>query len=1102
MKSEAIAVSSRFRRRYLKCSRASSVDRCSPFFGACLAFYLGAITLVAIPSTPTLARRKPEKVRLNKVAEFNGPNGNAERDASTVFQEAEKLRTEQREVTNQEAVNKYREAAELFRSVDDLEHETRALRSAGEVLQVLGNTRSALACYNEALQLSRKIKSRLEEGKLLNDIAYAQFLDGNTNAARRNSLAAVQVAKAINDQRLKAQGLSTLGEAFYNLGDLAIAEKYQQQALKIWTEVGDQSGKALASVALGYYKSFLGEPTEAVALFNQAVSAAAAANDVRHQALALNGLGNVAAKLGYKQEALDAYTKARELAERIGDRICLASILAGEGSLHFWLGDAKTALIYLEEAVPIFEQIDQQWGIAETKLMLGQVRHSLGDYPKALSALTEALAVFKALQMSRLEAHTLREIGSVQTSMGDIQAALRSFEQVLRLNRFGQDQRHEAYTLTYIGKAYEALGDSKQALRHFERALELSRIAADPAGESNALLGLARVQRNRGNLISAQQSLQSAIAINESVRTKVASQDLRASFLASVRGSYELYIDVLMLRDMAKRQPSVVAEAFAISEKARARSLFESLQESGTNVREGVEPGLLSKERELSQKLNETAQQHIQALARKDAAQADKLNREIDSLSAEYSSVQNQIRASSPQYAALSFPEPLNLSEVQQNILSEDSVLLEYALGDERSYVWVVTRSTISGYQLPSRAEIEGSALRLRNLYVAQQAVPGESVEQRDERQAKVAGAMPAETELLSKLILKPLSATLGDRRLLIVADGALQYVPFHVLNDPDSQATQPLIAKHEIVYEPSASTLAVMWKEANRRKAAPNTIAVFADPVFEVDDPRVKRALDASTPETEESKKVRQALRDIGLSADGVQIPRLLASRQEAEAILNSAPWGGLKAVGFEANRQRVLKGNLADYAVVHFATHGLINSEHPELSGIVLSLFDEQGHSQDGFLRLHDIYNLRLPADLVVLSACSTGLGKDVKGEGLIGLTRGFMYAGASSVVASLWKVDDDATAELMKRFYQAMFSKGLTPAAALREAQLTMSRHERWHAPYYWAGFVIQGRYDQHVAATNFKVFTPTHIATAVTVVGLLLTSLFVFLRRRRT
>jgi CHAT domain-containing protein len=199
--------------------------------------------------------------------------------------------------------------------------------------------------------------------------------------------------------------------------------------------------------------------------------------------------------------------------------------------------------------------------------------------------------------------------------------------------------------------------------------------------------------------------------------------------------------------------------------------------------------------------------------------------------------------------------------------------------------------------------------------------------------------------------------------------------------------------------------------------------------------------------------------MRDVG----NQEFPRLPFSRREAEAIVAAAPRGeSIKALDFEASRDTATSADLSNYAIVHFATHGLLNSNHPELSGIVLSLVDQNGKSQDGFLRLHEVYNLRLPAELVVLSACQTGLGKEVRGEGIVGLTRGFMYAGAARIVASLWKVNDAATAELMKRFYQRIFAKGLRPAAALREAQVEMWKDGRWRLPYYWAPFVIQGEW----------------------------------------
>jgi CHAT domain-containing protein len=274
------------------------------------------------------------------------------------------------------------------------------------------------------------------------------------------------------------------------------------------------------------------------------------------------------------------------------------------------------------------------------------------------------------------------------------------------------------------------------------------------------------------------------------------------------------------------------------------------------------------------------------------------------------------------------------------------------------------------------------------------------------------------------------------------------------------------LISDHEIINEPSASILALVSSESAKRGPTSNSVAVIADPVFELDDPRITSAdkpdAKSATGKVEETE-FHQALRDVNLSGER-HISRLPASGAEASAIVSVAPWrSAFQATGFEASRGTVMKTDLGKYRILHLATHGLLDNEHPELSGVVLSLFDQKGKPQDGFLRLQDIYSLRLPVDLVVLSACNTGLGKDVKGEGLIGLTRGFMYAGASSVVASLWKVDDEATAELMRLFYGYMLRDGLSPAAALRKAQVSMSQQKRWQSPYYWAGFVIQGQYQ---------------------------------------
>ncbi|MBO0798005.1 MAG: CHAT domain-containing protein, partial [Blastocatellia bacterium] len=364
------------------------------------------------------------------------------------------------------------------------------------------------------------------------------------------------------------------------------------------------------------------------------------------------------------------------------------------------------------------------------------------------------------------------------------------------------------------------------------------------------------------------------------------------------------------------------------------------------------------------------------------------------------------------------------------------------------------------------------------------QSRPGETASQRVARVSEARSSYGPQAAALSRMLLAPAAEQLKSKRLLIVGDGALQYLPFGALPVPVMDehenggkgekeragksreinrhplAQLPLIVEHEIVNLPSASTLAVLRRELDGRKPAPKEVAVLADPVFSPDDDRVEHANLAQGAQTnnENLAVLGRALRDV---REG--LVRLPMTREEAQAILTLTPQNNrLEALGFRASHATATSSELSQYRIVHFATHGLLDSEHPNLSGLVLSMVDERGRPQDGFLALNEIFNLKLPAELVVLSACQTGLGKEIKGEGMVGLTRGFMYAGAARVVSSLWRVDDTATAELMKLFYQGMMREGMRPAAALRAAQIEMWKKPQWQTPFYWGAFVLQGEW----------------------------------------
>jgi CHAT domain-containing protein len=511
--------------------------------------------------------------------------------------------------------------------------------------------------------------------------------------------------------------------------------------------------------------------------------------------------------------------------------------------------------------------------------------------------------------------------------------------------------------------------------------------------------------------------------------------------------------------------------AFEASEQRLARVLLDTLSHPDVQRQLLTNPklnDLVTKQLELRRSIFSKFSLRSEAVLKNKTDRVVELDRQIASLSSERSDIESQIRTQYPDYAELMSPRPLAADDNQQQ-LDPDTQLLEFALGEKRSYAWVVTSDKIQGFELAPRKDIEALATRLLQAITERnRKIPDETSANTKIRWNKADKDYEDAAAALSKLILTPIAPALQRDRLVVVADGALQLVPFALL--PDPVASSQLIAKHEIVSLPSASVLALQRQELAHRKPAPMGVAVVADPVFELQDPRIaeaKKAHKNKTPPPVATLPIRppnetliSALRSVG--ADD-KLYRLVMSRVEAAEIERVVPKNELfEALDFQANRGVVMSGALSKYRYVHFATHGVINLEHPELSGIVFSMVDENGKEQDGYVRLYEIYNLNLPAELVVLSACQTGVGKQIRGEGLMALTRGFMYAGAARIVASLWKVDDSATAALMAQFYKEMFTNGKKPAAALHAAQVYMSQQKPWKSPYYWAGFVLQGEW----------------------------------------
>jgi CHAT domain-containing protein len=782
---------------------------------------------------------------------------------------------------------------------------------------------------------------------------------------------------------------------------------------------------------------------------------------------------------------LDALRQALALFRAVGDRRGEGVVINNLGLVYSSLGERQLALDSYQKALPFLRALGDRRREAYALHNIGMIFAEQGKRQEALEHFAQALPLSRGVNDRRMEATLEDSRGQVYLKLGEKQKALDHLGKALALRRETEDRQGEASTLTNLGKAYAEMGDAQQALTHLQQSLALRRVVRDQRGEAATLYEIARIERDRGNLNEARTQIATALELTESLRTRVIAPQLRSSYFASVQDYYALNTDLLMQLHQRSPAGGFNALAFETSERARARSLLETLAESRADLRGGIDPALLARERALQQQLSTKEQARMQLLSRKhtpeQAAAADK---ELRELTTQYQELQAQIKTKSPRYVALTQPQPLKLAEIQQQVLDADTLLLQYALGLERSYLWAVSRDAITSFELPKRDEVEAIARRFYESLIAYNE-PARAVT-RDAQSMATTPKVNEAARALSQLLLSPVAAQLGTKRLLIVADGALQYVPFGALPTPKDEGGKmkdekkslhpssliphPLIVDHEVINLPSASSLAVLRRELAGRKAAAKALALFADPVFSADDTRLQRAQTQTTPTQPATTETRElespltrAIREAGVAEASLRIPRLPGTRREAAAITALLPEAQRKqALDFDASRAVATSEELSQYRIIHFATHGLLNSQHPELSGIVLSLVDREGKPQDGFLRMHEIYNLKLPAELVVLSACQTGLGKEVKGEGLVGLTRGFMYAGAARVMASLWKVDDRATAELMKHFYQGMVKENLRPAAALRAAQVAMWKQQRWSEPYYWAAFVLQGEW----------------------------------------
>ncbi|HUP43049.1 MAG TPA: CHAT domain-containing protein [Thermoanaerobaculia bacterium] len=963
----------------------------------------------------------------------------------------------------------YSRRAKILHAFGRPEEAREQLLAALDIWQDLGELGSIAGTFVMLANLERDASNWEEMNRYL-EMAQGMALELDDREVQVNSL--VQYCKAELDQGRTEEALATCS-----------------RALELCEEAGLAAQTIDALINLGYIHFYRGELDRARAYYARALELQREHPDPVREATLGNNLallheaaGEYQTALAYFQEALDAY-------EDLGRQDFSGKVLLNMGQIHQQrLANVALAGELYRQALARMVEAGDVLGRIGVLHALGELQAEQGELTEARGTLEQALGLSRTAGSRTLLAGSLARIGELHLRERNSAAALEPLEESRELFRASEHRRGEAGILPILAEAYARVGEEERALDLLFEAASLNEAIGDRAGLAESHYRIARIERDRGDLAAARSAIEQAEAVVDAVRLLIGTDDLRALFSATTRPYHELHVEILMAQHRQRPEGGHDAEALRESERARARSLLEILAEADLELGPEVPPELLAERADLQARLfaKEIERQKLLAEESADATSLFRVKLDLEGLLTRLRETERRIRAASPRYAALTHPQPVTVGEIQRSLLDGETALLEYSLGEERSFLWVVSEHGFRSHELAGQAEIERAAHCFHWLITAYGEPPaaealapeesaclgerlasyrsspagGHSLALRRHRRREIAAAFERSGAELSALVLAP--AVAGSPlpyRLAVVSDGALEYVPFAALPEP-GRGGRPLVAAHELVRLPSASVLALQRTQPGPVAAPAGELAVVADPVYAADDPRV-------------ADRSREAASEIGPEIGGEErgslgrFRRLDFSGEEAAAIVRLAgARGTYLAEGAAASRERVLSGALSGYRYVHFATHAVVDTQYPQLSRLVLSLVDSEGRPvDDGYLRLHDIYGLALEdTDMVVLSACDTALGRAIRGEGLVGLTRGFLYAGAERVLASLWQVQDAATARLMERFYRGLLVERLPPAQALRRAQLAILEEPDGASafPYYWGGFVLQGEW----------------------------------------
>ena len=895
-----------------------------------------------------------------------------------------------------------------------------------------------------------------------------------------------------NDSKNKLESLLELGILYWNIGEYDKSLEFYQKAFLTAEELGL---KERMDEIFNYWQIYRlyneakeyrsqGQYQNSIMKFEEAIQLARKTKSEEHEVKCLRQLSvtyadlnemdklfslnrkalEIAQKLNHQKEegrclyniglyygtqenysqALWHYERALRIARKLSVHIDQSNCLANISDIYIQLGNYDKALEYLKEVVRIDRQLGEEAYVAMDLNNMGVIYQKKALHSDSTADLHEALTHFKeSLHLARkigdtiTETQTLNNIGMVYKDLERYPEALAYFQLGLKKAEKAQESEEIANILVNIGVVYSLQRNYESSIRSYQKAID---IASGIKGENilweahfekaNAYFKLGKYQKSLENY-------KNAISVLEKIRSRIQLEELKASYLGTDKRieTYQNIVDLLWELHASEPEKLYDLEAFDYLEKAKARAFLDRLEVSRVNISHGVAPALLQKEEALMKRISTlNSKLFLSGLAEE---QRKEIEDQLKTCEERLEALKREIRISSPAYADLKYPQIISLEQAQKHILDSKTAFFEYCLGKRNSYAFVITKTELNIFPLP----------------------PAEQIREQVKAYLKVISEKENQDfqlgyELFCALVLPGLEKKI--HKLIFIPDDILHYLPFETLLSQKNEKRW-LVQDYKIGYAPSISALQeIIEHESLRDSKSQKDLLAFGDPFFgpdeEIDKARDKpKVLNASNSNT---------LNFLRLKYSGLEIEKMAALFKKSNISIFKRN---------QATEERLKRLNLTDYKILHFATHCLIDDEKPARSSIVLSLGNSS--AEDGLLQMREIFDLKLNSDLVTLSACQTGLGQFIKGEGIEGLSRAFFYAGASSALISLWAVHDQASSQFMERYYFHLRSSN-SIMDSLQKAKLEMIGSDVFSHPYYWAGFIVTGNSDKVIYLSAAK------------------------------